>query len=116
MLKTVVKALMVVGGAVAGAFAIKNAGKIKQQMIDNVENDEVELDEHECCGNCDNCSCCHHDEMEVECDCEDLPEFYEIDLEEFIKICNQQCCNCDADGDHECCGNCNCCDNENNEE
>ena len=115
MLKVILKALVVVGGAVAGGYVIKNAEKIKQHVIDLQENDEVELDDEyeticncmdlptfkdHCCGNCENCKC-HENE-------------HQITLEEFMNKCN--CENCDHDGDEPCCQGCNGCNYEDNEE
>lgn len=96
MFKTGLYLVGIFGTIFGGAYALDRLVKLKEKRIEEIEQDEVELDiiDEEVCEDI-----CWVDDMFK-------------DLQEEFKQCAEnkpcKCGCCDADGDRECCGNCNC--------
>lgn len=104
MLRTAGALVAIFGTIFGGAYVLDRVAKYKEKVIENQENDEVELDNVE------------------EDVCEDFcwyEEMWNEVMEDFGDCLKERPCSChhDVDGDHECCGNCeNCKCNEEDEE
>lgn len=104
MLITGAYLVAIFGTIFGGAYALDRLAKHKEKMIEKQEFDEVELEDFE------------------EDVCEDFcwyEEMFNDVMEDFGDCLKERPCSCnhDADGDHECCGNCeNCKCHKNDEE
>lgn len=72
MLKTLGSLTIIMGTVIGGAYILDKLAKMREEMINKQENDEVELDNEQCCGKCKNdkqhkccggnCNCCNDSE------------------------------------------------------